>query len=135
MITYSTPTSPGCSRLFYCLVADRHAAPKAMKRAIDLKPDWLLFQNHFQRNLVLDGDGVFLHGQVRHACTQQLQMPAQKQHVYAARRYNGSLCFQKLSGVPSAIITVQEVAQWAFQDFCSGKQALSIGVYAWLVEH
>ena len=85
MITYSTPTSPGCSRLFYCLVADRHAAPKAMKRAIDLKPDWLLFQNHFQRNLVLDGDGVFLHGQVSET------------HSYPT--------------APNAIIIVQEVAQ------------------------
>ena len=64
MITYSTPTSPGQSRVFYCLIADKHAAPKAMKRAIELKPDWLLFLNHFERNLVLDGDGVFLHGQV-----------------------------------------------------------------------
>lgn len=67
IITYSTPTSPGQSRLFYCLIADKHAAPKAMKRAIELKPDWLLFLNHFERNLVLDGDGVFLHGQV--SCT------------------------------------------------------------------
>ena len=67
MITYSTPTSPGRSRVFYCLVADKRAAPKAMKRAIELKPDWLLFLNHFERNLVLDGDGVFLHGQVREA--------------------------------------------------------------------
>lgn len=64
MITYCTPTSPGRSRLFYCFVADKQNAPAAMKRAIGLKPDWLNFLNHFQRNLVLDGDGVFLHGQV-----------------------------------------------------------------------
>ncbi|KAL3160408.1 hypothetical protein ABBQ32_010732 [Trebouxia sp. C0010 RCD-2024] len=65
MITYCTPTSPGRSRLFYCFVADKQNAPAAMKRAIGLKPDWLNFLNHFQRNLVLDGDGVFLHGQDR----------------------------------------------------------------------
>ena len=66
MITYSTPTSPGRSRVFYCLVADKQAAPKAMTRVIGLKPEWLTFLNHFDRNLVLDGDGVFLHGQVSH---------------------------------------------------------------------
>lgn len=66
MITYCTPTSPGRSRLFYCLVADKDKAPKAMKRAIALRPKWLLFLSHFQRNLVLDGDSVFLHGQDCH---------------------------------------------------------------------
>ncbi len=64
MITYCTPTLPGRSRLFYCLVADKEKAPKAMKRAMALRPKWLLFLNHFQRNNVLDGDTVFLHGQV-----------------------------------------------------------------------
>lgn len=64
MITYCTPTSPGRSRLFYCLVADKQAAPAALKRTIGLKPDWLTFLNHFQRNLVLDGDSIFLHKQV-----------------------------------------------------------------------
>ena len=64
MITYCTPTSPGRSRLFYCLVAEKKSAPKAMKRALALRPSWLTFLNHFQRNEVLDGDSIFLHQQV-----------------------------------------------------------------------
>ena len=75
MITYCTPTSPGRSRLFYCLVADKEKAPKAMKRAMALRPKWLLFLNHFQRNNVLDGDTVFLHGQV--------SLPEKEKKVYA----------------------------------------------------
>lgn len=65
MITYAAPMSPGRSRVFYCLVADKAKAPKGMKRVMALRPSWLKFANHFQRNEVLDGDNVFLHGQVK----------------------------------------------------------------------
>lgn len=79
MITYCTPTAPGRSRVFYALVADKGKAPKAMKRAMALRSSWLTFLNHFQRNLVLDGDGIFLHYQDRHlhqgAGNQKYYMP------------------------------------------------------------
>lgn len=64
LVMYCTPVSQGRSRLFYCLPADRSTAPEAMKKIFDLMPPWLKFVNHFGRQDVLDGDAVFLHGQV-----------------------------------------------------------------------
>lgn len=106
MITYCTPTSPGRSRLFYCLVADKEKAPKAMKRAMALRPKWLLFLNHIQRNNVLDGDTVFLHGQDCYmhqgGSSQKYYMPTtMDKGIVSLRKWLGSLAGPIPWGTPA----------------------------------
>lgn len=65
LMSYCTPISQGRSRIFYCLAGRKQDLPKKLQLIFGLVPSWLKFVNHFQRNDVLDGDSVFLHGQVR----------------------------------------------------------------------
>lgn len=63
IVSYSTPTTPGNCRVLFAVVMDRRTAPKRTMQVLDLKPSWLKFLDHYERNLVLDGDNCFLHMQ------------------------------------------------------------------------
>ena len=69
---YCVPTSPGCSRLYYCLLADGSKFPRKVKRMVAMTPRWLKFANHYNRNDVMDGDNVLLNKQVSKASLQSL---------------------------------------------------------------
>jgi len=64
IVSYSTPTTPGNCRVLFAVVMDRRTAPKRTMQLLDLKPAWLKFMDHYERNTVLDGDNCFLHMQV-----------------------------------------------------------------------
>ncbi len=67
IVSYSTPATPGNCRVLFCVVMDRRTAPKKTIQFLDLRPVWLKFVDHYERNEVLDGDNCFLHMQVN-AC-------------------------------------------------------------------
>ena len=64
LMSYCTPVAQGRSRIFYCLAGERGRVPRNVQRIVDLVPSWLKWLNHFERNDVLDGDNIFLHGVV-----------------------------------------------------------------------
>jgi hypothetical protein len=64
IVSYSTPTTPGNCRVLFAVVMDRRTAPKRTMQLLDLKPAWLKFMDHYEPNMVLDGDNCFLHMQV-----------------------------------------------------------------------
>ena len=68
--TYSTPTTPGNTRLFFSILADKRSAPKSLLTILGMKNalPWLWFADHYERNAVLDGDNCFLHMQVKCHC-------------------------------------------------------------------
>ena len=64
---YSTPTTQGNCRVFFCTLMDRKAAPPKQLWFLDRRPSWALFLDHYNRNIIFDGDNTFLHMQV-HLC-------------------------------------------------------------------
>ena len=65
MVTYLVPLAPGRARLFFGLTRPDKGAPAPMRLGLSLfNQPWLRWRGHFQQNNVLDGDNVFLHGQV-----------------------------------------------------------------------
>lgn len=65
MVNYAIPTSPGTARILHKVVGDRRKLDKKIQRIAGFKPDLLVCKDHMENSAVIDGDGVFLHYQVK----------------------------------------------------------------------
>ena len=65
MVNYAIPTAPGTARILHKVVGNRRKLDKKIQRIAGFKPDLLVCKDHMENSAVIDGDGIFLHYQVK----------------------------------------------------------------------
>lgn len=79
MVNYAVPTSPGTARILHKVMGNKRMLPKKIQKIAGFKPPLVVCKDHMENHAVLDGDGIFLHYQVRHfggfMCSWKLALP------------------------------------------------------------